>query len=153
MLSTSGKMIAPVVEEYAQAFPDVKFYKVDIDNNAIARSVAAADVSAVVYSLLPRFQDLTHLTKFELYCPINWNLHVDAMYLVSGISILDPKPYKCHGELDVCYGNYTSRGDPVLGSILWKLLNNRRYNLVLSKFSTPSVRLISSDCQHTQSQK
>jgi len=96
-------MIAPVVEEYAQAFPDVKFYKVDIDNNAIARSVAAADVSAVVYSLLPCFHDLTHLTKFELYCPINWNLNVDAMYSVSGTSILDPKPYECHGELDVCY--------------------------------------------------
>lgn len=44
----AGKMIAPVVEEYARAFPDVKFYKVDIDKDAVSRSVAAANVSAVV---------------------------------------------------------------------------------------------------------
>lgn len=47
----SGKMIAPVVEEYAQAFPGVKFYKVDIDKDSVSRSVAAANVSAVVSPL------------------------------------------------------------------------------------------------------
>ena len=44
----AGKMISPVLEEYARTFPDVKFYKVDIDKDAVSSSVAAAGISAVV---------------------------------------------------------------------------------------------------------
>jgi hypothetical protein len=43
-----GKMIAPVYEQLSRDFPDVRFYKVDIDKDQISRSVAASDVSAVV---------------------------------------------------------------------------------------------------------
>ena len=41
-------MIAPVYEQLSHDFPDVRFYKVDIDKDQVSRSVAASNVSAVV---------------------------------------------------------------------------------------------------------
>ena len=44
----AGKMIAPVYEQLSRDFPDVRFYKVDIDKDQVSSSVAASNVSAVV---------------------------------------------------------------------------------------------------------
>ena len=41
-------MIAPVYEQLSRDFPDVRFYKVDIDKDQVSSSVAASNVSAVV---------------------------------------------------------------------------------------------------------
>ena len=46
----AGKMIAPVYEQLSRDFPDVRFYKVDIDKDQVSSSVAASNVSAVVRS-------------------------------------------------------------------------------------------------------
>ena len=42
-----GRQIAPVLDQLAGALPGVRFYKVDIDNADVAKSVASHDVSAV----------------------------------------------------------------------------------------------------------
>ena len=59
-------MIAPYVEEYAHLFPDVKFYKVDIDKDAVAHSVAAANVTAVVTTPNP------HTQVYSLACRVRF---------------------------------------------------------------------------------
>ena len=57
-------MIAPVYEQLSRDFPDVRFYKVDIDKDQVSRSVAASDVTAVVRNPNPNSSpspDFNHL--------------------------------------------------------------------------------------------